>query len=313
MLFLRKLGGNPDSGESSMQIETLKVFCDLVESRSFSRAAVRNFITQSAVSQQIKNLESRFDTRLLHRNGKTITPTPAGRIFYNRSRAILESFDQMQLEMKSLGQDMAGSIRVATIYSVGLYEMSVVVKTFLRTYPKVNLHVEFSQGARVYEDCLSGAIDLGIVTYPEPRKGLRIISLPAGKLVLICSPEHPFARRRYIDIRKLNNQNFIAFEKQLASQRALDRIFQEHDVRVKAIMEFDNIETIKRSVEIGAGISIVPLLSVQKEVQSGSLARIHFTNKSFYRQLGIIVRSKQTLSPAAHKFIELMQNPEQNS
>ncbi len=296
-----------------MQIETLKVFCDLVDSRSFSRAAVRNFVTQSAVSQQIKGLESRFDTRLLHRDGKSITLTAAGRIFYKRVREILESFQQMQLEMKSIGQDMAGSIRIATIYSVGIYEMSVVIKTFLKIYPRVNLHVEFSPGARVYEDCLRGALDLGIVTYPETRKGLRIISLPADKLVLICAPDHAFARRNYIDIHKLNGQNFIAFERGLASQRALDRIFQEHNVRVRVIMEFDNIETIKRSVEIGAGISIVPLPSVQKEVQSGSLVRVHFTDQSFYRQLGIIVRSKQALSPAALKFIELMQNPQKNA
>ncbi len=296
-----------------MQIETLKVFCDLVESRSFSRAAVRNFITQSAVSQQIKNLESRFETQLLRRDGKSVTSTPAGRIFYERSRKILESFEHMQLEMKSIGQDMAGSVRVAAIYSVGLYEISVVVKTFLRIYPKVNLHVEYSKGAVVYEDCLRGAVDLGIVTYPEPCKGLRIIPLQADKLALICSPDHPFARRHHIDIHKLSGQNYIAFEKGMASQRALDRIFKENDIQVRVVMEFDNIETIKRSVEIGAGVSIVPLLTVQKEVQSGALVQINFTDKTFYRQLGIIVRSKQPLSPAARKFIELMQNPQKGS
>ncbi len=296
-----------------MQIETLKVFCDLVESRSFSRAAVRNFITQSAVSQQVKNLESKFETQLLRRDGKSVTPTPAGRIFYERSRSILDSFEHMQLEMKSVGQDMAGSVRVATIYSVGLYELSVVVKTFLKIYPKVNLHVEYSKGARVYEDCLRGAVDLGIVTYPEPRKGLRIISLPADKLVLICAPDHPLAKRHHVDIRKLNGQNYVAWEKGMASQRALDHIFQEHDIEVRAVMEFDNIETIKRSVEIGAGISIVPLLSVQKEIQTGALAQVNFTDKSFYRPLGIIVRSKQPLIPAARKFIELMQNPQKSS
>ncbi len=296
-----------------MQIETLKVFCDLVESRSFSRAAVRNFITQSAVSQQVKNLESRFETQLLRRDGKSVTPTPAGRIFYERSRAILDSFEHMQLEMKSIGQEMAGSVRVATIYSVGLYELSLVVKTFLKTYPKVNLHVEYSKGTRVYEDCLRGAIDLGIVTYPEPCKGLRIIPLPADKMVLICAPDHPLARRRHVDIRKLNGQNYVGWEKGMASQRALDRIFQEHDIEVRVVMEFDNIETIKRSVEIGAGVSIVPLLSAQKEVQSGALVQINFSDKSFYRPLGIIVRSKQPLSPAAHKFIELMQNPQKSS
>lgn len=296
-----------------MQIETLKVFCDLVESRSFSRAALRNFITQSAVSQQIKNLENRFETQLLRRDGKSITPTPAGKIFYERSRAILDSFEHMQLEIKSIGQDMAGSVRIATIYSVGIYEMDVVVKTFLKLYPKVNLQVEYSKGARVYEDCLRGALDLGIVVYPEARKGLRIIPLPSDKLVLICAPSHALARRHHIDIRKLNGLNFVAFEKGMASQRALDRIFQQHKVQVRTVMEFNNIETIKRSVEIGAGVSIVPLLSVQKEIQNGSLVQINFTDKSFYRTIGIIHRSKQTLSPAARKFIELMQNPQKTS
>jgi LysR family transcriptional regulator, transcriptional activator of the cysJI operon len=296
-----------------MQIETLKVFCDLVESKSFSRAAVRNSITQSAVSQQVKNLESRYETQLLRREGKSISPTPAGRLFYERSRSILDSFEQMQLEIKSIGQDMAGSVRVATIYSVGLYEISIVVKTFLKLYPKVNLHVEYSKGMRVYEDCLRGVIDLGIVTYPEQRKGIRVIPLPADKLVLICAPEHPFARRHHMDIKKLNGQNYIAFEKGLASERALDQIFRDHNISVNAVMEFDNIETIKRSVEIGAGISIVPLLSVQKEVQSGSLVQVHFNDKNFLRPLGAIVRTKNTLSSAALKFIELMQHPQKGS
>jgi DNA-binding transcriptional LysR family regulator len=296
-----------------MQIETLKVFCDLVESRSFSRAAMRNYITQSAVSQQVKNLESKFETQLLRRDGRTVTPTIAGKKFYENSRAILDKFEHLQQEMKAVGQGIAGSIRVATIYSVGIYEMSVVVKSFLKIYPKVNLHVEYSQSARVYEDCLHGVIDMGIVPYPEARKGLRIIPLPADKLVLICAPEHPLAQRRFIDINELNDQRFIAYTKGIASQRAMDRIFQEHNVRVKVVMEFDNIETIKRSVEINAGISIVPLLSVQKEVQNQTLVQIHFTDKSFYRPLGIIVRRKQSLSRAARKFIELMQNPQMNA
>jgi DNA-binding transcriptional LysR family regulator len=99
----------------------------------------------------------------------------------------------------------------------------------------------------------------------------------------------------------------------MASRRAMDRIFREHGIRVRVVMEFDNIETIKRSVEIGAGVSIVPLLSVQKEVQSGALVQVHFTDKSFYRPLGIIIRNKQSLSPAARKFIELMQHPQNGS
>jgi DNA-binding transcriptional LysR family regulator len=202
---------------------------------------------------------------------------------------------------------------VATIYSVGLYEISLVVKSFLKQYPKVNHRVEYSKGPRVYEDCLQGVIDLGIVTYPEPRRGIRVIPLPADQLILICAPDHPLAKRRQIDIRQLNGENYIAFEKGLASQRALDQIFRACDIEVRTVMEFDNIETIKRSVEIGAGVSIVPLLSVQKEVQNGLLTQIGFTDKNFYRPLGIIVRTKAPISPAARKFVELIQNPQKGS
>jgi len=292
-----------------MQIETLKVFCDLVESRSFSQAAVRNFITQSAVSQQIKALESRFDVTLLLRDGRSIAPTEAGRIFYEAAREMLDRFESMRLELNSVGPEMAGTLRVATIYSVGIYEMSLVVKTFLKTYPKVNLHLEYCQGARVYEDCLKGTVDLGIVPYPKPRRGIRIISLPADKLVLICAPDHPFARRRHIDLKRLDGQNFIAYEKDIASRRALDQIFSENGIHVNIVVEFNNIETIKRSVELGAGVSIVPLMSIQRELQSGALAQVQFTREHFVRPLGIIVRSQHALTPAAEKLMELMQNP----
>ena len=208
--------------------------------------------------------------------------------------------------MKSAGQGVAGSIRVATIYSVGIYEMSVVVKSFLRIYPKVNLHVEYSKGAKVYEDCLHGIIDLGIVPYPEARKGLRIIPLPADKLVLICAPEHSLAQRHYIDIKELNGQSFIAFEKGLASQRAMDRIFQENEIHVKATMEFDNIETVKRAVEIDSGISILPRTAIGQEVAAGTIKAIAFSNENFVRPTGIIVREGKMLSQAGRYLIELL-------
>lgn len=293
-----------------MQIETLKVFCDLVESNSFSQAAVRNFITQSAVSQQIRVLEARFETPLFVREGRAISPTPAGRILYDGARVILDRLNRIQLEMKSIGEQIAGSVRVATIYSVGIYEMSNVIKTFMRAYPKVNLHIEFSRSNKVYEDCLAGNVDFGIVPYPKPRRGLEVIALPSDRLVLICPPDHPFARHRRVDIRKLDGQDFVAFEKDIPSRIAFDNILRENDVRVRVVMEFDNIETIKRSVEIGAGISVVPQLSVRREVQAGTLAELQFTRRKFMRPLGIIVKHGHTLSQGAEKFIHLLQHPQ---
>ncbi len=293
-----------------MQTEMLKVFCDLVDCGSFSQSAARNFVTQSAVSQQIRTLESRFNTPLLVRKGRSVFPTEAGRILYEGAREILDRFERMDLQLRSLGEEMTGTVRIATIYSVGLYEMSQVIKTFLKTYPKVNLHVEYNRANRVYEECQKGEVDIGIVTYPKSRKGIEVIPLPADKLILICPPQHPFARRRQIDLNLLNGQNFVAFERDIPSRRALDQIFQEHGVKVRVVMELDNIETIKRSVEIGVGISIVPLFSVQREVQSGTLSQVQFKGHTFLRSLGVIVKSKRNLTPAAQKLIELLQRPQ---
>lgn len=304
------LSSERDSKGTRMQVETLKVFCDLVESGSFSQSAVRNFITQSAVSQQIRALESRFSTPLLIRQGRAVFPTEAGQILYEGAREILDRFERVDLQLRSMGEEMTGTVRIATVYSVGLYEMSAVIKTFLKTYPKVNLHVEYSRANRVYEECQKGGADIGIVTYPKPRKGIEVIPLPADKLILICSPEHPFARRRQIDLHRLGGQNFVAFERDIPSRRALDQIFREHKVEVRIVMELDNIETIKRSVEIGVGVSIVPLFSVQREVQSGTLAQVHFTRQTFLRPLGVIVKRKRALTPAAKKLIELLQRPQ---
>jgi LysR family transcriptional regulator, transcriptional activator of the cysJI operon len=292
-----------------MQIETLKVFCDLVDSGSFSQAAVRNHITQSAVSQQVRSLEQRFDARLLTRQGKRVTVTDSGRTLYEAGREILARFQQLTSDLKSFGQEIGGSVRVASIYSVGLYEMSPAIKRFLKAYPTVNLHVEYSSIARVYEDCIKGIVDLGIVAYPRPRRGLEVIPLSADRLIVICSSEHPFAQRRHMDIRMLNGQDFVAFEKGMPIRDAIDKIFKKHEIQVHVAMEFDNIETVKRSVEIGAGMSIVPLLSVQREVEVGTLAQIYFTRQHFFRPLGIIVKNLRALNPAAQRFIDMLQQP----
>ncbi len=293
-----------------MQIETLKVFCDLIESRSFSHAAVRNFITQSAVSQQVKALETRFGTPLLLREGRTVSATEAGKILYEAACEILNRFNHMQSELKSAGQEMTGSLRVATVYSVGLYEMTRPIRTFLKTHPRVNLQVEYNPANRVYENILTGTADLGIVTYPKPRKGIQVIPLPADRLVLICPPEHPLARRRRIlDVKALAGQNFVAFMKDVASREAVDRILEAHGVNVRVVMEFDNIETIKRAVEIGAGVAIVPLLSVQREMESGALIQLHLKGQEFFRPLGAIVRNRHSMPPAVQKFVELLQSP----
>ena len=153
-----------------MHIESLKVFCDLIDTRSFSKAATKNFVSQSAVSQQIRALEDKFNRKLVERSrGGAMAPTAAGMTFYQGCREIIDRFNALTEEMKGLGDIVSGQVRVATIYSVGIHELSPVLKRFIKSYPQVNVHIEYSRPNKVYEDVINHVIDMGIVAYPTSR------------------------------------------------------------------------------------------------------------------------------------------------
>lgn len=290
-----------------MHIETLKTYCDLIETGSFSKAASLNFISQSAVSQQLQALEHRFDQLLIERGGrKGVTPTEAGRAFYTECREILERFTALEERMRSKSRIMSGSVRVATVYSVGLHELPPFVKQFMRAHPQVKVHVEYSRTNKVYESCLSNAIDFGIVACPGRKPQLEIIPLRDDKLVLVCAPEHRFADRERVSVRALIGEPFIGFERDIPTRKAIDRILKRHRATAHYVMEFDNIETIKRSVEVGIGVSILPETAVANEVRSGMIVSREFAEGEFTRPVGIIHRRGKVFNEPAREFIEML-------
>jgi DNA-binding transcriptional LysR family regulator len=291
-----------------MQIETLKIFCDLVETKSFSQAAERNFVTQSAVSQQVRGLESRFKRRLLERvrGRRELHLTHAGEAFYQSSREVLEAYGNLEENMRRLTGTVGGTVRVATVYSVGLHELPAVVREFMALYPKAKIDLEYSRTTRVVRDVLGGGVDLGVVAYPEKRRGLEVVELKGDRLVFICRPEHPLARRKKLRAADLQGQSFVHFERDIPTRRATDRILRAHGVTVQRAAEFDNIETIKRAVEVGLGVAIVPRPSVLDEQHTGRLAAVPLAEADWQRSVGVIYRSDRALSNAASKFIELL-------
>ena len=243
-----------------MHIETLKVFCDLVDLQSFSLAAERNFITQSAVSQQIRALEDKFKRRLLERirGRREVRLTSAGEVFYREAKHVLSAYDELQESLRGLVGKIGGTVKVATVYSVGLHELPEKVREFMTKFPSAKIDLEYSRTTRVVRDVLNGSVELGVVAFPEPRRGLTIVPMPSNRLVLICPPDHKFAKRSQIKAKELNGQDFVLFERDVPTRKATDRILKEHGVEVKKVAEFDNIETIKRAVEVGFGLAIVP-------------------------------------------------------
>jgi DNA-binding transcriptional LysR family regulator len=289
-----------------MQIESLKVFCDLAETESFTKAAQINGVTQSAVSQQISSLERLFKSLLIERSKKRFRLTSEGQVLYDYSKQIIQTYESLHSQLQELKDIISGTIRLATIYSIGLHDLPPYVKKFMRSYPTVNVHVEYRRANQVYDDVLGNVVDMGMVAYPTKDAKLEIIPLRKDALVLICHPQHPFAKLKNIKLKMLVGQKFVGFEPDIPTRKALDKILREHHVTVNNVMEFDNIETVKRAVEIDAGVSIVPQGTVTQEVAKQTLAAVTLEDGSFFRPLAALYKKNKVLSPAMKQFLALL-------
>jgi len=289
-----------------MQIDNFKIFADLVETRSFSKAAKLNNITQSAVSQQARAMEKHFKTLLIDRSQKQFQLTREGQRVYEAAKEILLQYDKLASELQEMKKIISGTIRIATIYSIGLHELPAYIKKFLHDYPSVNVRVEYRRSNLVYEDILHNSVDFGLVAFPTKVRQIEMIPFRNDRLVIITHPAHPLAKAGEIDLKQLTGYKFIGFDPDIPTRKAVDQIFRDNRIEIQPVMEFDNIETVKRAVEIDHGIAIVPQATVQQEMKQGTLAVLPFKGKEFTRPLAILHRKGRVLTPAMRKFIETL-------
>ena len=288
-----------------MQIESLKVFCDLAETESFTKAAQINEVTQSAVSQQISALERTFKSLLIERSKKKFRLTREGQALYDYSKQIIQTYESLHSKLQELKDIISGTIRVATIYSIGLHDLPPYIKRFMKSYPTVNVHVEYRRANQVYEDVLSNVVDFGLVAYPVKDSKLEIVPLRKEPLVLICHPHIRLQNRRR-EAEGARRAKIIGFEPDIPTRKALDKILKEHGVEVRHVMEFDNVETVKRAVEIDAGISIVPLGTIGQEISKQTLIAVPIEDGDFFRPLAAIYKKNKVLSPAMKQFLGIL-------
>ena len=289
-----------------MQIESLKVFCDLTETESFTKAAQINGVTQSAVSQQISSLERQFKSLLIERSKKKFRLTREGQVLYDYSKQIIGTYDALHSKLQEIKDIISGTIRVATIYSIGLHDLPPYVKRFLKSYPTVNIHVEYRRANQVYEDVVGNVVDLGLVAYPVKDPKLEIIGIKKDPLVVICHPHHPFAKMKSVKLKNLMGQKFIGFEPDIPTRKAIDKVLREHEIEINHVMEFDNIETVKRAVEIDAGIAIVPKGTISQEIAKQTLAALPIEDSEMFRPLAAIHKKTKVLSPAMKQFMAIL-------
>jgi len=290
-----------------MQIENLKIFADLVETKSFSKAAKLNALTQSAVSQQARAMERHFKVLLIDRSQKQFQLTREGQRVYESAKEMLHTYDMLLSELQEMKKVISGTIRISTIYSIGLHELPPYIKRFLHDYPSVNVRIEYRRSNLVYEDILHNSVDFGLVAFPVKTRQIEALPFHNDHLVVISHPGHPLAKRgTELEVKDLANQRFIGFDPDIPTRKAVDQILRDHKLEIEPVMEFDNIETVKRAVEIDHGIAIVPQATVVQEAKQGTLAVLHFKGRQFTRPLAILHRKGRVLTPGMKKFIEIL-------
>ena len=291
-----------------MQLESLKIFCDVVRSASFSKGALENGLSQSSASQVVHQLEMRLGVKLIDRSKRPLVLTEHGKIYYDGCKDVIGRYLELENRVKAMDDErqLAGTVRVASIYSVGLHHMSRYVERFRQAFPEAEVRIEYLHPTRVIEVVTDGGADLGLVSFPKKWPDLAVIPWRDEEMVLTVHPSHRFAGLDEVDAAELDGETFVGFEAGLPIRRAVDRFLRKHHVHVRVALEFDNIETIKRAVEVPSGVAILPAPTVQGELRSGTLRGVRFRDRRPTRPLAIIHRRSESLGLAASRFLELL-------
>src|SRR3954454_15419796 len=295
-----------------MHLEALKIFCDVVRWASFSRGAAENNVSQSSASQAVHQLEVRLGVKLIDRSKRPLVLTPHGKIYYEGCKNLVGRYFEVESRVKTLddARNIVGTVWVASIYSVGLHHMTQYVRTFGARHPGANVRLEYLHPTRVIESVSQGGAELGLISYPRKWPELTVIPWREEEMILAVSPSHRFAGRGRVGVDELAGETFVGFDADLSIRRAIDRFLRNHDVSVQVALEFDNIENIKRAVEIQAGVAILPAPTVTREVEAGSLVAVVIDGQEprhrLTRPLAIVHRRNHQLSTSASRFLTLL-------
>jgi len=284
----------------------LRLFKEIALTGSMSKGAAMCHISQSAASQHVQEVERRLGLPLFDRSKRPLELTQAGRLYADFCRDVLHREEAFGLALESLKGEIAGTVRVASIYSIGLSEMSHLQDEFSRRYPASSLAVEYMRPDKIYSAVVNDTADLGLVSYPESGRDIAAIPWREEQMQLAVAPSHPLASRAEIFPSDLNGQDFIAFDEDLSIRRELDRFLREQGIEIRPVMHFDNIQMIKEAVALGSGISILPARTMQAEIAQGRLVAVPLHAPDLVRPVGVVHRRRKKVNRATQAFLELL-------
>ncbi len=295
-----------------MQLESLRIYCDVVRWASFSRGAAENGVSQSTASQAVHQLEVRLGVKLIDRSKRPLVLTPHGQMFYEGCKDLIGSYQALESRVKALEneENVVGTVRVSSIYSVGLAHLTGFADRFRSQYPQAEVRLEYLHPTRVVESVQEGLNELGLISFPQKWPDLTVIPWREEEMVIVASPRHPIAQLESVNVERLEGEQFVAFESPLTIRRAIDRFLRKHGVHVNVALEFDNIENIKRAViELPEAVAILPLPTLEHELMAGTISAIHIQDHPLSRPIAVIHRAAGGLGLTASRFLKLLLHP----
>lgn len=287
-----------------MEIRHLKTFLTVAKLLSFNKAALQLNYAQSSVSAQIQALEGELGAQLFDRLGRTIVLTEAGDGLIPYAQKIIDLSDETLAEIGD-GREPSGSLNIRIPESVGIHRLARAIKEFSNRFPKVRLHFTNCVHEGLRKDLLKGVIDLGFLLTESLRSAdLEVEAMGFESIVLVASPNHRLAGERLVRTNDLAGETLLLSTVDCSYRRTFEQMLRDRDVPLKATLVFHSVETLKRCVMEGAGITVLPAISIAREIEEGTLTRVAWEESEYTVALLMIWSKGRWVSPTLKAFMD---------
>ncbi len=289
-----------------MDMRRLEVFCKVVELKSFTKAGEALLLAQPTVSEHLRTLEDILGEKLVDRLGREVLPTPAGKIFYQYARNILQMREEA---IQTLGQfkgNLSGRLILGASTIPGTYILPKLIGSFKSAHPAIQITLQIADTAQIVSDVLEGNVEAGVVGSKWNDRRLVMEEVFCDELVLTVVPEHPWARKGKISLEDLTQEPFIHRERGSGTRMAMSRILEDHGFdpsRLMGVAEMGSTEAVRQGIKARIGASILSREAVAEDIEQGSLAAVAIENISFLRPLYLIQRKNRQISPVGTAFL----------
>jgi DNA-binding transcriptional LysR family regulator len=292
-----------------LELRQLKYFIAVAEEGGFSAAAAMLPVKSQTLLGQIRKLENELGLRLLHREGGDSRLTEAGRIFTRYARKVLSTAEKARQAMDDLKDGcVSGEIRIGTVDSVGIYFLPQVLRNMREKYPGVRLTVLYRNSNEILQALLSNRIDVALVDNPRPDRHLRLETIIEEQVSLVCGRIHPLFGRECIKPKDIEGLRVISLSNDTATGRLVQSYLSRLGIRVKSVASTDNIQTAKKMVEVGFGVTFLPDMITSPDISCqgkslGRLARIRL-NPACNRHIVLATWRRSRTGRSTNSFVE---------